>query len=159
MKTVKKIWFRDISNATNYVSMLKKYKLTIKQERFCKLYILHIDYIWNWTKSYIKAFKNNKCDNKGYNTARTESSRLLTKANILTYMKDLLETNWLSDEFIDKQLFFLIKQNQNLSIKILAIRYYNEIKGRLKKKTEFNNWNHTEFLEKLRDYINSKKFT
>jgi hypothetical protein len=55
---------------------------------------------------------------------------LLTNANISKEIKSLLYSNWLNDSFVDVALYNLIKQNDNLSIKLRAIGEYNKLAKR-----------------------------
>lgn len=58
--------------------------LTLKQQRFADEYIIS----GNTTDAYKKAYPSVKKDT----TARTNSSRLLTNANILTYIREQHES-------------------------------------------------------------------
>ena len=58
-------------------------KLTEKQKAFCDYYIETL----NATESYKKAYPSCKNDN----SARTNASRLLTNANVKTYIDDKLK--------------------------------------------------------------------
>lgn len=55
-------------------------ELTEKQKDFCKFYIFE----WNGTKSYMQAYPDSSED-----AARVGASRLLTNANIQSYIKEL----------------------------------------------------------------------
>jgi len=136
-----------------YTALLAKFKLTIKQERFCRLYCLSSEYFANATQSYIRAFKTEYYDAWAYNTARTESSRLLANPNILNYMRYLSDVNWFNDDAMDKELLFLCMQRQELTTKRASIRDYNEMKGRIKQKVEvwFDEWLKT-FMDWVRSF-------
>jgi len=63
-----------------------------------------------------------------YAAARSSASVFLTNPNILNRINEILETGILNDQFVDKQLAFLVTQNANLSTKLGAIREYNSLK-------------------------------
>lgn len=135
-----------------YLKLLKKYKLTIKQERFCRIYALHQDFFGNATQSYITAFKTEYYRPEAYNTARTESCRLLTSPNIMEYINYLLDNDWFNDEFADKSLLFLMKQFWDLWVKRASLRDYNELKWRIKQKVEVGiDDSLKSFLDKIRN--------
>lgn len=96
--------------------------LNNKQQLFCKYYI---DNKWNATKAYMKAYSS-----KNEKTARTNASRLLTNANILREIDQILSDSWLNNHFIDIELLSLIKQSDNPNVKIRAITEYNKLARR-----------------------------
>jgi len=71
-----------------------------------------------------------------YAGARASASRLLTNANTLKRINELLEVGILNDAFVDKQIAFLITQNAELGTKLGAIKEYNALKQRITKKLE-----------------------
>lgn len=104
-------------------------KLTMRQEKFCKLFASDKEFFGNGSTSYMEAYPD-----ASYASARTNASRLLTNANILQRINDLLENAVLNDEFVDKQLAFIITQNVELNTKLGAIKEYNALKSRVTKK-------------------------
>lgn len=107
--------------------------LNVQQELFCELYAKDVNCFGNGTQSYIKAYKINVGNDKkigqvSYGTCRAVASELLTKPNILRRINQLLEAD---EEFINRQLMFLIMQNVDLRAKIRAIHVYNVMKGRI----------------------------
>ncbi len=108
-------------------------ELTLKQKRFSEIYVSE-EFFANGTRSYIEAFKIDTSKPGAYNTAKVNASKLLTNANILAYINELLDLKGLNDEFIDKQLTFLITQNADLTNKLGAIREYNKLKKRIEDK-------------------------
>jgi phage terminase small subunit len=61
--------------------------IAAKHERFCQEYL--IDLIG--TQAYIRAFNGGTATDKQYNTARTESSKLLALPNIVTRIRQLMD--------------------------------------------------------------------
>ena len=100
-------------------------KLNPKQELFCKYYSSSEECFGNGVKSYMKAYRTSK-----YDTAKVNATKLLTIANISARISEILESKGLNDEFVDKQLLFLITQHEDLTNKLNGIKEYNRIKGR-----------------------------
>ncbi|MBL7058461.1 terminase small subunit [Patescibacteria group bacterium] len=100
-------------------------KLKPKQELFCQYYASSEECFGNGTKSYLKVYLNVK-----YDTARTEAAKNLAKPCISARISEILESKGLNDEFVDKQLLFLITQHDDLTNKLNDIKEYNRIKGR-----------------------------
>lgn len=119
-------------NETN----LTQDKLPPKQELFCKLFATEREFFGNGTESYIEAYDIDLSKKGAYAGARASASRLLTKANILQRIDELLEVGVLNDQFVDKQIAFLIAQNAEFSTKLGAIKEYNALKNRITKKLD-----------------------
>lgn len=114
--------------------MESKKELNLRQQKFCELFASEREFFGNGTQSYIEAY-NIDINKKGaYTGARASASELLTKANILGYINELLESAVLNNEFVDKQIAFLISQNADFSSKMAAIKEYNALKQRITKK-------------------------
>lgn len=112
----------------------EKPKLNPKQELFCKLFASDQEFFGNGVQAYAEAYDIDLSKQGGYSTARSNASRLLTNANILERINSLLEHGVLNDQFVDKQIAFLITQNAELSTKLGAIKEYNALKQRVTKK-------------------------
>lgn len=114
--------------------------LTAKQELFCELFASDKEFFGNGTQAYIEAYNVDLTKKGAYAGARASSSRMLTNANILRRIDELLESGVLNDQFVDKQIAFLIAQNAELSTKLGAIKEYNALKQRVtnKLKVELN---------------------
>ena len=110
-----------------------KDNLNQNQIAFCEYYITE-EFFCNGTKSYMKAYK---CD---YDTAKVEASRLLTNPNILNYIDSLLDDMGLNDKRVDKELAKLILQDNEMPVKLNAIKEYNKLKSRIEEKL---NMHHT----------------
>jgi len=111
-------------------------KLNPKQKLFCKLYATSNEFFGNGVKSYIKAYNPNRSKPNWYKTAKTDASRLLTNANLCSYIGELLDSSGLNDAFVDKQILFLITQYSDYNSKIKAIQEYNKIKRRITETVE-----------------------
>lgn len=107
-----------------------KNKLTAKQEQFCLLYATTEDFFGNGVKAYAEAFKLDLSKKGKYETAKTNAWRLLTNADILNRINQLLEDRNLNTAFVDKQLYFLVAQSKDYHVKLRAIQEYNKLKGR-----------------------------
>lgn len=106
-------------------------KLNAKQELFCQLYATDRDFFANGTTSYLEAYGLNANDPKDRANARSSASDLLTKPNILKRIREIMELGEFNDEFVDKELQFVIAQRNDLSAKTAAIREYNKLKSRI----------------------------
>ena len=80
--------------------------------------------------SYIKAYWLDSTDNKDYNTARANASKLLTNTSIINRINEILEAGGFTDENVDKQTLFLINQFWDLKSKAKGIEIYNKLKKR-----------------------------
>ena len=92
--------------------MSESNKLTLKQELFCKYYVLVPETRSNATQSYIEAYKSK------YEVAKTEGSKNLAKPGIMEYCNKLIRENILNPVFVDNELAELIKQNENPQVKL-----------------------------------------
>lgn len=107
-----------------------KDKLNEKQIRFCITYVSK-DFFANGTESYADAYGIDLSAPGQYRVACSEASRLLTNVDILEYINELLDLSGLNDQFVDKQLTFVITQNADMGSKVAAIREYNKLKKRI----------------------------
>ena len=113
------------------------YKLKPQQEEFAKLYIDHsIDLFGNGTQCYLEVYDIDRSKPNRYKTARSAASRLLTNVNVINRINALLEEGGLNDQFVDRQLLFLIQQHDDFSSKMAAIKEYNKVKQRITNKIE-----------------------
>lgn len=112
-------------------------KLNPKQEAFCQLYVSgDKDFFGNWVQSYIEVYEPDQSKPWWYKVACSSASRLLSNEKVFNRINDLLEEHWLNDQFVDKQLLYLIKQHADNSSKISAIREYNKLKQRIVSRQE-----------------------
>jgi len=121
-------------NNVLFIFMAGKLK-NAKHEKFCKLFASDEEYFCNGTQSYLKVYSTPKKPIK-YETARANACKLLTNADILQRIDELLEQAVLNDEFVDKQLGKLIAQDADFKAKVAAIKEYNQLKQRVKKRID-----------------------
>lgn len=110
--------------------------LTKKQKFFCELYATTREFFGNGVQSYIEAYNPDRSKTNWMATARSTSSEILTKPNVLAYINSILELKGLNDAHVDKQLELLVTQNADYKTKLGAIKEYNELKARVNKKIE-----------------------
>lgn len=129
---------REKQHPEEYVKELKS-KLDPRQEMFCQLYASDREFFGNGTQSYIEAFdvvvvnkpKRDSNENQlTYQTVRQYAHLLLTNIDILKRIDEIYEGRGLNDQFVDKQLEFVITQHAELPSKIKAITEYNKLKQR-----------------------------
>lgn len=112
--------------------MTESVELNLKQEEFCKLYVSpDKDFFGNWVQSYIEVYKPDMSKKNWYKTCLSASSRLLTNVKVIARINELLEEGWLNDQFVDRQLLFLMQQYGDLWSKMSAIKEYNKVKQRI----------------------------
>jgi hypothetical protein len=104
---------------------------TTKQELFCLLYVTDAAICGNATQCYIKAYGLDQSNEKDYHNARVSSSNLLANLSIKVRMNEILQAQGFNNEFIDSQLLYLVKQNEDLSTKRGAINDYNKLQQRI----------------------------
>lgn len=113
------------------VKAAEKPKLNPRQELFCKYYSSFDEHFANGTQSYIKAYSIDATKKGSYEAARQSASDFLTNPHILARINELIELSGLNDEFVDKQLAFVISQNADMASKVAAMREYNKLKQRI----------------------------
>jgi len=111
-------------------------KLSPKQEFFCRLYATEKEFFGNGTDAYAEAYDLDTFKPNWRDVARACASRLLTNANILKRIDQLLEEMGFNDSFVDRELSFLITQKADFGNKLGAIREYNKLKKRIDDNTK-----------------------
>jgi len=112
-----------------------KDKLNEKQEQFCLIYVSK-EFFANGTEAYAESYGIDLSLPGKYNQCSVCASKLLTNANILERINELIDLAGLNDSFVDKQLTFVITQNADMGSKVAAIREYNKLKKRITDKLE-----------------------
>ncbi len=110
--------------------------LNPQQEKFAICYSSDQEFYGNWVQSYIEAYQPDTTVKNRYKTACASASQLLSNIKVCKRINELLESEWLNDEFVDKQLLHLITQHWEKSVKLGAIKFYADLKGRVTKKIE-----------------------
>jgi hypothetical protein len=124
---------KDITTTDN--SEVEIIQLKPKMEMFCQLYASDKEFFANGTQSYIEAYDVDTSKPNYYKTAQAAASRLLSNVKVLERINQLLDLRGLNDQFVDKQLEFLVTQNTDLKTKMSAIKEYNVMKARTAKAT------------------------
>lgn len=106
-------------------------KINPKQELFCQYYATNRDFFGNGVEAYAEAYDLDRNKPTWYNTAKTNAWRLLTNADILKRIRDLMELGPLNSEFVDSEMAFVIAQRADLTAKVAAMREYNKLKSRI----------------------------
>lgn len=116
----------------------KEEKLNEKQEWFCQLYATDREFFGNGVQTYIEVYEPDEHKPNWYKTACASASRLLSNDKVCKRINELLEADGLNDNFVDKQLLFIINQHVDFGSKIAAIREYNKLKARIIDKVDMN---------------------
>lgn len=111
-------------------------ELSLRQERFCQLYALDTRFMGSWVNAYLEVYDIDTTKKWWYWTACASASRLLTNVKIYTRINNLLEEQWLNDQFVDKQLLYVISQQSDMWNKVQAIKEYNKLKQRITDRME-----------------------
>lgn len=106
--------------------------LNLKQKKFADLYITpDKEFFGNGVESYVEAYDVDMSKPNWYKSAAASASRLLKNVKVCEYINHKLEVDGLNDEFVDKQLSFLIVQHADFKTKLGAIKEYNALKQRI----------------------------
>jgi len=108
----------------------------LRQERFCELFTSASEFFGNGVQSYIEAYDVNTSKPGAYESAKTGAFRLLHLDYINKRIDELLIEGGLNDQYVDKQLLFLIQQKADFRSKRAAIAEYNKLKGRITDKVQ-----------------------
>ena len=114
----------------------KENKLSLQQEKFCKLYASDREFYGNGVDSYAEAYNFDKSKPNWYKVAQAAASRLLSNVIIYTRINELLTTEGLNDQNVDKQLLHLLNQHDDKRAKVAAIKEYNVLKNRIQNKID-----------------------
>ena len=106
--------------------------LTDRELNFCDLYTNNNELRGNGVRAYGEAFGLNLAKPQDYNTAKVNASKLLTKIEVLQYIRSIFESNDLSEEAIMNELCFVIKQNTDFSAKVQACKLVFQVNGKLR---------------------------
>lgn len=115
-------------------------KITPQEEKFCLLYALKPELYFDAYECYLHVFADEiKWLPRKAIVARAK--RLLEKVDVNKRINQLLHNpvDGLSDEFVDRHLYFLIAQNADANVKLRAIEMFKKEKGKFVKRTESKN--------------------
>lgn len=147
----------DVMEEKNWHVVIKKVereivweKLTKRQEKFCQLYATDTEFFGNWVQSYLEVYDIDTTKKWWYNTATVCASQLLVNPKVYNRINELLDEQGLNDAFVDKQLLFVISQQDDFTNKMAAIKEYNKLKQRITDKISLE-WNpFSTLLEQVR---------
>ena len=126
--------------------------LTLRQEKFCQLYALDMQFMGNWVATYMEIYDIDTEKKWWYKTACVCASQLLSNPKVYTRINDLLEEEGLNDQFVDKQLLYVISQQSDMTNKVWAIKEYNKLKARITEKIEHSGKvSFSDFMKGLED--------
>jgi hypothetical protein len=109
-------------------------KLNPKQKRFGQLYVSDREFFGNGVQSYAEAYNRDLSKRGVYRACKVSASKLLTNANLLAYIKELLDKA-IHKQHVDKQLGFLITQMVDFRVKLGAIKEYYRLRERIEDKS------------------------
>jgi len=115
---------------------LKEYDINLQMEMFCQYYTSPTEFFGNGTQSYAAAYNVDLTQPGAYMSCKALASRLLTSVNVLRRIDSLIDAEGLNDQYVDKQLLFLITQSAEFNSKLGAIKEYNKMKQRVVDKVE-----------------------
>lgn len=110
---------------------IPKKELNERQEKFCRLYATDEEFFGNGVQSYLQVYDIDRNKTDWYHTARSAATQLLSNIAVCARISDLLQEGGLNDNFVDKQLQFLITQFDDKTNKLGAIKEYNKLKQRI----------------------------
>lgn len=111
-------------------------KLNPKQELFCQYYATDKEFFGNGVQAYIEAYNPDTSQPRWYQNACSRASELLSNLKVCERINQLLEEGGLNDQFVDKQLTFLVTQHADFKTKLGAIKEYNALKTRVTKRLD-----------------------
>lgn len=129
-------FFSAVKKLEEIENSKKDDKLNAKQELFCQLYASDREFFGNGVQSYIEAYKPETKSPNWYKTVCSASSRLLSDVKVCKRINELLSAEGLNDEFVDKQLLYVIAQHDDRGAKVAAIREYNKLRARITEKLD-----------------------
>lgn len=126
-----------IKNLNLAISDSSKPLRNIHHEKFCHIYISESEFFGSGGRSYCEAYGKDWENPRDRSTSGTASTGLLKHPVVLQRISYLLNTQiGFNDSNVDKQLAFLITQSADLRVKLQAIREYNALRGRIKRRLE-----------------------
>lgn len=117
---------------------MEENEINERQNRFCELYATDREFFGNGVETYLEVYDIDKSKPNWYKTACSAASQLLSNIKVCNKINELLEAGGLNDQFIDKQLGFLITQHSDFTNKLGAIREYNKLKQRITDKIDLS---------------------
>lgn len=129
--------------------------LNPRQEMFCRLYATDKEFFGNGVQTYIEVYDPDTSKPNWYKIACQSASQILSNIKVCKKINELLEEQGLNDQFIDKQLLFLVTQHDDKGSKLAAIREYNKLKKRIDDKPDVTvNFSLSDLLKAAKDAKN-----
>lgn len=111
-------------------------KLNERQELFCQYYATDREFFGNGVQTYIEIYEPDTRKPNWYKSACASASQILANIKVAKRINELLEGNGLNDNYVDKQLEFLVTQHADFKAKLGAIKEYNALKTRILQKID-----------------------
>ncbi len=117
-------------------------KLNLQQDLFCQFYSgsKGRDYLGNGLQSYAAAYGLDLNKTSNINSSKSNAYRLLTNDYILARVRELMKGQRLTEEDVDNELEYLIKQHGDYTNKLGAIKEFNRLKQRVTEKVEHSGY-------------------
>lgn len=126
--------FGEVPSTLTYAEAVKvgmeDYGLNINQIHFV-IYYMSNDSMGSGVDAYCKAYGLNRNSKNDYTNAMSQATNFLKDMKILNFFNYMLDSLYLNDHFVDKQLGFLITQNSDMNAKVQGIREYNKLRNRI----------------------------
>lgn len=105
-------------------------RLRLRQQKFVDLYTTDVDCFGDGAGSYSIAYGCSRM------MAKSSAHKLLCDSRIIAAINYKLAMSGFSDENVDRQHLFLVNQFADLKTKLAAVKHYNELTGRVVKRSE-----------------------
>jgi len=136
----------------------RKYRITLKQEKFCRLYTSNdTELFGNGTQCYARAFNADTTKPGWQKNVAIHAARLLRNERVLARIRDLLDEGGFNEINADKQLLFLMNQHVDFHSKLGAIKEFNALKGRVTKKQITLVKNFNQLLDEIENEQNQEQ--
>lgn len=116
-----------------------KKRLQPKIEMFCNYYAgIGQETFGNGTTSYMQAYnKPGRRYSTNYESSRAAAAKLLANPSVLKRVDEILKS-YNNNETVDKERAWIIVQRENPIAKIMAIKSYDDLVGRITKKIKLS---------------------
>ncbi|HMH09692.1 MAG TPA: hypothetical protein VK553_03215 [Candidatus Nitrosopolaris rasttigaisensis] len=122
-------------------------KLSLQMIEFARLFVTE-DFFGVGVECAARAYKYDLNTRNGLQSARNMASTLKKHAGVNTLLNCLLNAEGFNRTHMDKQLYFLCTQNEDLKGKGVGLKLYYQITGQLTQKIDIQ-VNHTQDLTRL----------
>lgn len=108
-------------------------RLNQKQKNFCVYYVSGETTIGNGAQSYALAYRYDLTQPGKYLSAKSNAHKLLSKPEVNEYIDSLLQDQQVDDRLVERHMWLLITQNNDLNVKRQAIADYLRLGNRMAK--------------------------